>query len=73
MNNYEKLFTDELINWMVDNSGFKQSQFQMSIYCKYTPHGSKLVVLSYVDEYSYWYKFEELLKWFVDTLEIDYM
>ena len=27
----------------------------MSIYYKYTPDGSKLVVLSYVDDCLYWY------------------
>ena len=40
----------------------------MSIYYKYSPYGSKLVVLSYVDYFLYWYTSEELLKWFVDTL-----
>ena len=28
----------------------------------------KIVVLSYVDDCLYWYKNEDLLKWFVDTL-----
>ena len=32
----------------------------MSIYYKYAPDGSKIVVLSYVDDFG---------KWFVDTLE----
>ena len=40
----------------------------MSIYYNYAPYGSKLVVLSYVYEFVYWYTFEELVKWFVDTL-----
>ena len=40
----------------------------MSIYYKYAPYGSKLVVLYYVDGCVYWYKYEELGKWFVDTL-----
>ena len=39
----------------------------MSIYYKYAPDGSKLVVLSYVDDCVYWYTSEELGKWFVDT------
>ena len=40
----------------------------MSIYYKYAPDGSKIVVLSYVDECVYWYTNEDLGKWFVDTL-----
>ena len=40
----------------------------MSIYYKYVPDGSKLVVLYYFDDFLYWYTYEELLKRFVDTL-----
>ena len=40
----------------------------MSIYYKYAPYGSKQIVLSYVDDFFYWYKNEDLGKWFVDTL-----
>ena len=40
----------------------------MSIYHKYSPDGSKIVVLSYVDDCFYWYTNEALRKWFVDTL-----
>ena len=40
----------------------------MSIYYKYAPDGSKIVVLSYVDYCVYWYTNEDILKWFVDTL-----
>ena len=32
----------------------------MSVNYKYAPDGSKLVVLSYVDECVYWYTYEEL-------------
>ena len=39
----------------------------MSIYYKYTPNGSKQIVLSCVDDCVYWYKNEDLGKWFVDT------
>ena len=46
-----------------------QSQCQMSIYYKYAHDGSKIVVLSYVDDCVYWYKNEDIGKWFVDTLE----
>ena len=40
----------------------------MSIYYKYAPDGSNIVVLSYVDNFVYWYTNEDLGKWFVDTL-----
>ena len=40
----------------------------MSIYYKYAPDGSKIVVLSYVDDCVYWYTNEYLGKWFVDNL-----
>ena len=35
---------------------------------KYAPDGSKIVVLSYVDDCVYWYTNEDLGKHFVDTL-----
>ena len=40
----------------------------MYIYYKYAPHGTKKFVLSYVDDYVYWYNYEALVKWFVYTL-----
>ena len=40
----------------------------MYIYYKYAPDGSKIVVLSYVDDCVYQYTNEDLVKWFVDTL-----
>ena len=40
----------------------------MSIYYKYAPDGSKMVVLSYVDDCVYWYTNEDLGKLFVYTL-----
>ena len=40
----------------------------MPIYYNYAPYGSKLVVLSYVYDCVYWYTYEDLGKWFVDTL-----
>ena len=68
MTNYVKIFVDELTNCIMDESGSKQSQCKISIYYRFAPYGSRLVVLSYVDEYVYWYIYEELGKWFVDTL-----
>ena len=41
----------------------------MSIYYKYAPGGSKIVVLYYVDDCVYLYTNEDLGKWFVDTLD----
>ena len=55
MTNYGNIFYDELTNWMIDETGFKHSQCQMSIYYKYEPDGSKLVVLYYVDGCVYCY------------------
>ena len=40
----------------------------MSIYDKYVPYGSKIVVLSYVYYCAYLYTYEALGKWFVDNL-----
>ena len=67
MTNSGKLFADEVTEWLID-AGFFKSQCQMSIYYKYAPDGSKIVVLSYVDYCVYRYTNEDLLKWFVDTL-----
>ena len=53
MTNSGKLFADELNEWIVEE-GFIQSQFQISIYYKYAPDGSKTVVLSYIDDSVYW-------------------
>ena len=54
MNNSGKLFAGDLTEWLLE-AGFIQSQCQMSIYYKYEPDGSKIVVLSYVDDCVYWY------------------
>ena len=67
MTNSGKLFADELNEWLI-KEGFVQSQCQMSIYYKSAPDGSKIVVLSYVDDCFYWYTNEDLGKWFFDTL-----
>ena len=67
MTNSGKLFSDELTEWLIE-AGFIQSQCQMSIYYKYAPDGSKIVVLYYVDECFYWYTNEDPGKWFFDTL-----
>ena len=67
MTNYVKLFADEMTEWLIEE-GFMQSQCQMSIYYKYAPDGSKIVVLSHVDDCVYWYTNEDIGKWFVYTL-----
>ena len=58
MTNYGQLFSDDITNLMIDVSGFKKSQFQISIYYKYTPGESNLVVLSYVDDCVFWFTYE---------------
>ena len=67
MTNYGKLYSYELIEWLLE-AVFIQSQFKMSIDYKYAPYGTKIVVLLYVDDCVYWYTSEALGKWFVDTL-----
>ena len=67
MNNYGKLFVDELTEWLLE-VGFIQSQCQISIFYKYAPDESNIVVLSYFDDCVYWYTSEAFGKWFVDTL-----
>ena len=67
MNNSGKLFAYEFTEWLVE-AGFIQYQCQMSIYYKYAPYGTKIFVLSYVENCVYWYTSEALGKWFVDTL-----
>ena len=67
MTNSGKMFADELTEWIIEEV-FMQSQCQMSIYYKYAPDGSKIVVLSYVDDCVYWYTNEDLGKLFVETL-----
>ena len=55
MNNSGKLFADDLEDWLIDKSAFKISQFQMSIYYKYSPYGKNIVYLYYVDDCVYCY------------------
>ena len=59
--NSGKLFVDELTEWLLE-AGFIQSQCQMYIYYKYAPDGSKIVVLSYVDDCVYWHINEDIGK-----------
>ena len=67
MTNSGKLFADELTECWIE-AGFIQSKCQISIYYKYATDGSKIVVLSYVDDCVYWYTNKDLGKWFADTL-----
>ena len=50
-----------------------QSQCQMSIYYKYEPDGSNIVVLSYVDDFAYWYTNEDLENGLLTPWERDSM
>ena len=61
MTNSEKVFADELTEWLLE-SGFIQFQCQMSIYYNYSPYGTNIIVLSYVDDCVYWYTSEALEK-----------
>ena len=67
MTNSGKLLAEELTEWLLE-SVFIQSQCQMYIYYKYAPNGSKIVVLSYIDDFVYWYTNEDIGKCFVDNL-----
>ena len=67
MNNYGKLFADELTEWLLE-AGSIQSKCHMSIYYRYASYGSKLLFLSYVNDCVYWYTSENIGKLFVDTL-----
>ena len=62
-----KLFGDEFTEWSLE-TGFIQSQCQMSIYYKYAPDGTKISDLSYIDDCVYWYNSEAPRKWFVEDL-----
>ena len=65
--NYGKLFANELTEWLLE-VGFIRYKCQMSIYYKYAPNGTNIVLLSYVDDYVYWYTSEAIGKCIVETL-----
>ena len=67
MTNSGKLFDDEFTEWLIE-SVFIKYQFQMYIYYKYAPDGTKIVVLYFIDDFVYLYTSEALGKWFVNTL-----
>ena len=68
MTNDGNLFVDKITNWIIYEAGFKHSKCQIYTYYKYTKYRSRLVVLSYFNDFIYWYKSEELGQLFVDTL-----
>ena len=57
-----------MINWFINESGFKKYLRHIYIYYNYSPYGIKIVVLSYVDDCVYWYTSEALGKNIVETL-----
>ena len=61
MTNSGHLISDELTERLLE-AGLIQYQCQMYIYYKYSPDGTKIVVLSYVDDSVYWYTSESLGK-----------
>ena len=60
--NSGKFSDNELTEWLIETS-FIQSQCQMSVYYNYSPDGSKIIVLPYVDDCVYCYTNEDLGKW----------
>ena len=66
MTNSVKLFYDELTDLLIEEL-FIQYQCQMSIYYNKAPDGTN-IYLSYVDDCVYWYTYEAIGKWFVETL-----
>ena len=54
MTNSGNKFSNEITTCLMYEAGFKWSQFQMSVFKKYAPYGSKLVVLYYVCDCVYW-------------------
>ena len=58
INNSGNLFDYELTNWLIYEAGFNQSKYQISVYYKYAPDGSRLFLLSYVDACVYCYTSE---------------
>ena len=61
MTNSGTLFADDLKEWLLE-SGFIQSQYQMYIYYKYAPDGSRIIVLSYFGDCIYRYTNESIGK-----------
>ena len=70
MTNTGKMFVDDITitNSLMNVSVLQQSQYKMYIHYKHAPDGSELVELSYDDDCVFWYTYQELRKWFVDTL-----
>ena len=67
MTNSGKLFAHDLTEWLLE-ANFTDSLCQMSIYYKYAPDGTNIVVLFYVDHCVYWCTAEAFVKLFVVTL-----
>ena len=51
MNNSGKLSADKLTDWLINEEGLKPYQCQISIYYKYSPDGTKVVVLYRTDDF----------------------
>ena len=57
MPNSKMLFADGFTECFIE-TGFIQYQCNMSIYYKYALDGTKIVVLSYIDDCAYWYTYK---------------
>ena len=62
MTNSGKVFADDFTGWLTNEAGFKQSQYQISIYYKYAQYGAKNRFQTYVDNCVYWYTSEAHVK-----------
>ena len=56
-----EIIDDQLTDWFFE-AGFIQSQCHMSIYYKYAPYGTSIVVLYYIDDCVYWFTPEAIRK-----------
>ena len=56
-----------MIEWLIEE-GIIQYQCQMSMHYNYATYGENIIVLFYVDDCVYWYTYESLRKWFLETL-----
>ena len=68
MTNSVKLVADELIICLINEAVSNMYKCKMYAYFKYAPDCFNLVLIYYVDDCVYWYTYEELRKWFMDTL-----
>ena len=57
--NSGELFSNEPTNCLIDEAGFNQAKWKISIYYNYETDGNKLFIFYYVDDCVYWYTYKE--------------